>query len=98
MVIIQIFLLAVLHYFLQVICKKNIYFNIYGETSVDFRKHNMKDTGGSSRKNYKDTSKGTYEEVDESRRGERGSAKTVAFGVPFSLTTPLGIKRKDRLV
>ena len=39
-----------------------------------------------------------YEEVDESRRGERGSAETVAFGVPFSLTIPLGIKRKDRLV
>ena len=36
-----------------------------------------------------------YEEVDDSGRGERGMKReTVAFVAPFSLTTPLVIKRE----
>ena len=39
-----------------------------------------------------------YEEVDDSGRGERiWYVETVALGAPFSLTTPLGIKREVKL-
>ena len=37
-----------------------------------------------------------YEEIDDSGLGKR-YVETVAFGAPFSLTTPLGIKREAKL-
>ena len=37
---------------------------------------------------------GMYEEVDDFGRSKRG---TVVFGAPFSLITPLGIQREDKL-
>ena len=37
---------------------------------------------------HENPTKSMYEEVDDSGRGERGA--------PFSLTTPLGIKREAR--
>ena len=43
-----------------------------GETSVDLRKHSIKDIGGRSRKKHEDPPEGMYEEVDNSGRGERG--------------------------
>ena len=43
-----------------------------GETSVDLRKYNIKDTGGKSRKKHEDPSEDIVEEVDDSGRGERG--------------------------
>ena len=42
------------------------------ETSVDLRKHSIKDTGGRSRKKHEHPPKGMYEAVDDSGRGERG--------------------------
>ena len=42
------------------------------DVKVDLRKHNIKDTGGSSRKKHKDPPEGMYEEFDDSGRGERG--------------------------
>ena len=38
-----------------------------------------------------------YEEVDDSGRGESARSSSVAFGAPFSLTTPLGIMREVKL-
>ena len=38
-----------------------------GETSVDLRKHSIKDTGGRSRKKYEDPPEGMYEDVDGER-------------------------------
>ena len=43
-----------------------------GETSVDLRKQNIKDTGERSRKKQEDVPEGMYEEVIDSERGERG--------------------------
>ena len=79
-----------------------------GETSVDLRKHRIKDTGGKPRKKYEDppekgtmtgrrTEKGGMERlmiVDEGRE----YVETVAFGASCSLTTPLGIQRKAKYV
>ena len=42
------------------------------ESSVDLQKHNIKDTGGRSRKKHEDTLEVMYEEVGDSGRGERG--------------------------
>ena len=39
-----------------------------------------------------------YEEVDDSvETNRKRDVETVAFGAPFSLTTPLGIKREVNL-
>ena len=57
-----------------------------GRWTVDLRKHSIKDTGIRSRKKHEDSPQGMYEEVD------KRYAETIAFGTPFSLTTPLGIQ------
>ena len=39
-----------------------------------------------------------YEEVDDSGRGERGIyIEIIAFGAPFSLNTPVEIKREVKI-
>ena len=38
----------------------------------NLRKHSIKDTGGRSRKKHGDALEGMYEEVVDTRRGERG--------------------------
>ena len=42
------------------------------ETSVNLRKHSIKDTGGGSCKRHEDPPEGVYEEVDDSGQSERG--------------------------
>ena len=43
-----------------------------GRTSIDLRKHNIKDTGGRLCKKHENPPEGMYEEVDDSGRDEKG--------------------------
>ena len=53
---------------------------------------------GRLRLTFKDSPKSMYEKVNDSAQGKRDKVReTVAFGAPFSLTTPLGIQRKTSL-
>ena len=66
---------------------------MFNKIRNDLRKCNIKDTGR-SREKYEDHPKAMYEEVDDSRRGERGMQR--AFDAPVFLVTSLGIQRKAK--
>ena len=50
-------------------------------TSVDIRKHSIKDIGGRSCKKHEDPSKGMYDEVDDSGRDERGKQRPLRLAL-----------------
>ena len=56
------------------------------ETSVDFRKDSIKDTGGRSRKKH------------ECMKRRKKYGENLKFGAPFSLTTSLGVQCKASIV
>ena len=56
------------------------------KTPVNLREHNIEDAGRRSPKQYEDITEEIYENVDDSRLGERDMyAETAAFGAPFYL-------------